>query len=126
LGRAVRREEEERKIERVPNLIAAKNEKRETELPLELQKLMQEAEQAQKERNLQRLAELFKGARWYEVEFPELMELYFKDRELGRLVERVLMLYGRRIDDTVGRVSKVLLLPCQVEFLSAFVCLKEL
>jgi len=36
------------------------------------------------------------------------------------------MLYGRRIDDTIRRVSKVLLLPCQREFLSVFIRLKEL
>jgi len=125
--RNVKREGERRGKERVPNLTAAaKNEKRGVELPPELRKLVQEAEQAQKERNLQRLAELFKGACWYEVELPELMELYRKNRELCRLVERVLLLSGRRIDDMVRRVSRVLLLPCQVSFLRDYLSLREL
>jgi hypothetical protein len=94
------------------------------ELPLELQRLIEKAERAQKERNLQRLAELFKGARWYEVELPSLLELYFTDRELGRLIERVLLLSGRRVDDVAKRVSKVLLLPIQVVFLRRYLSLR--
>jgi hypothetical protein len=87
---------------------------------------MQEAEQAQKERNLQRLAELFSKAKWYEVSLPELMELYRKDKELGRLLERVLLLSGRRIDDVVKRTAKVLLLPCQIEFLERYLKLRPI
>ena len=86
---------------------------------------MQESERAQKERDLQRLAELFRGACWYEVELPKLMELYFSNRELGRFVERVLMLSGRRVTDMARRTFAVPLLPCQVQFLSKFLELKR-
>ena len=99
---------------------------KELELSPELRKLMQEAEQAQREGNLQRLAELFSKAKWYEVELPELMELYFSDRELGGLIGRVLTLSGRRIDDVVKRVVKVLLLPCQCKLIEKYLPLRPL
>ena len=113
---------EGRNKESVPNLTAAVK----FEIPPELRNLMQEAEQAQKERNLQRLAKMFAKARWYEVELPSLLELYRKDKELCRLLERVLLLSGRRIDDTVRRVSKVLLLQCQREFVERYLKLRPI
>jgi len=67
---------------------------------------------------------MFAKARWYEVELPELMELYFNDKELSRLIERVLLLSGRRVDDVAKRVSKVLLLPIQVVFLRRYLSLR--
>ena len=86
--------------------------------------MLEEAEKAKQERNLQRLAELFKGARWYEVELPELMELYRKDRELCRLVEKVLLLSCRRMDDVIKRTVRIPLLPSQLEFLERYLKLR--
>jgi predicted transcriptional regulator len=120
--KSVKEKGEGRNKESVPNLTAAVK----FEIPPELRNLMQEAEQAQKERNLQRLAKMFAKARWYEVELPSLLELYRKDKELGRLLERVLLLSGRRIDDTVRRVSKVLLLQCQREFVERYLKLRPI
>ena len=134
---SVKGKEERRGRERVPDLTVVvrdevhqaelkdQQEGERIELPLELRKLVQESERAQKERDLQRLAELFRGACWYEVELPKLMELYFSNRELGRFVERVLMLSGRRVTDMARRTFAVPLLPCQVQFLSEFLELKR-
>ena len=118
--KSVKEKGEGRNKESVPNLTAAVK----FEIPPELRNLMQEAEQAQKERNLQRLAKMFAKARWYEVELPELMELYFNHKELSRLIERVLLLGGRRVDDVAKRVSKVHRLPIQVVFLRRYLSLR--
>jgi len=125
-------EEGKEKKGRISNLTATvkienppKDHPKELELPPELQRLLEEAEKVKQERNLQRLAELFKGARWYEVELPQLMELYRRDRELCKLVERVLLLSDRRIDDVVKRTMRIPLLPSQLEFLARYLKLRS-
>ena len=80
-------------------------------------------EKLQRSGDFQELSELFAGAELFEVDLTEVNRLYFRDREIGKLVGKAVSLFVVR-EDYVRAKAVVKLTPVQKEFVEKFVRLK--
>jgi hypothetical protein len=90
----------------------------------EVLEFLEAVEKLQRSGDLQKLSELLAGAELFEVDLAEVNRLYFKDREIGKLVGRVVSLFVVK-EDYVRAKAVVKLTPVQKEFVERFVRLKR-
>jgi len=90
----------------------------------ELTKFLETVERFRSRENYQELSELFKEAELFEVDLKEVNRLYFRNRQLGKLVGRVVSLFVVR-EDYVRAKAIVKLTSVQREFVGRYIKLKQ-